>query len=129
MDGIDNSSPDIKYEYVLLFDFYGALLKDKNYVIFEDYTCNDMSLSEIAAEQGITRQGVRDSINRSAKKLIDCENKLGLIKRFEMAKSMVQTVKDEIQQIRMIDFDDAAQDIEPHLIAIDNVANSILDEL
>ena len=52
-------------EYALLYDFYGALLKDKNRSIFEDYMFNDMTLSEIAEERKITRQGVRDIVNRS----------------------------------------------------------------
>ena len=86
MENSVSVSPDVRYEYTLLFDFYGALLTDKNYSIFEEYTCNDMSLSEIASEYGITRQGVRDTINRSAKKLVEYEERLGLIRKFEAAK-------------------------------------------
>lgn len=120
------TSPDIRYEYTMLFDFYGALLKDKNYSIFEDYTCNDMSLSEIAAEYGITRQGVRDTINRSAKKLVEYEERLGLIKKFELAKHSVTCIKQEIAELK-----DNMNDmtcLDEHLDNIDRIATNILEE-
>ena len=46
----------------LLYDFYGELLTEHQRRIYEDVVCNDLSLSEIAQEQGITRQGVHDLI-------------------------------------------------------------------
>ncbi|HAP33218.1 MAG TPA: DNA-binding protein [Lachnospiraceae bacterium] len=66
----------------MLYDFYGPLLTDRNRQIFEDYIVNDMSLSEIADDIGITRQGVRDSIKRSEKALSHYEDKLQLVARF-----------------------------------------------
>ena len=58
----NDSSLSRMVEYALLYDFYGALLKDKNRAVFEDYMLNDMSLSEISQNFGITRQGVRDIV-------------------------------------------------------------------
>ena len=48
----------------LLYDFYGELLTEHQRRIYEDVVMNDLSLSEIAQEQGISRQGVHDLIRR-----------------------------------------------------------------
>ena len=47
-----------------LYDFYGELLTEHQKKIYEDVVFNDLSLSEIAAEQGISRQGVHDLVKR-----------------------------------------------------------------
>ena len=49
----------------LLFDYYGELLSEKQRVCFDLYYNQDLSLSEIASELGITRQGVHDSLSRA----------------------------------------------------------------
>jgi uncharacterized protein len=77
----------------LLFDFYGELLTNNNKEIFEDYIKNDMSLSEIAGELGISRQGVHDSIKRSTKVLNDYEKKLGLAVKFKLLKEKTREIK------------------------------------
>ena len=69
-------------EVSLLFDFYGELLKPSCRQAIDLYYNEDLSLAEIAAQTGITRQGVRDSIKRSEEKLFELEEKLGLFKRF-----------------------------------------------
>ena len=58
-------------EIALLFDFYGDMLTDKQRDVVELYYDNDLSLSEIAENEGITRQGVRDSIKRAEAQLLD----------------------------------------------------------
>ena len=62
-----------------LLDRYGALLSEKQYRILDGYYNNDLSLSEIAENEGITRQGVSDFVKRSEAQLIEFEEKLGLI--------------------------------------------------
>ena len=52
------------YEQTMLFDFYGELLTEHQRRIYEDVVYHDMSLGEIAEEQGISRQGVHDLIKR-----------------------------------------------------------------
>ncbi|WP_033166403.1 YlxM family DNA-binding protein [Clostridium sp. KNHs205] len=76
----------------LLFDFYGELLKDHNKQIFEDYILNDLSLGEIAALQGISRQGVYDIVKRGSKQLNDCEKKLGLARKFESTRQIAEEI-------------------------------------
>ena len=66
----------------MLMDFYGQLLTDKQLQALDMYYNEDLSLAEIAQEEGISRQGVRDSIKRGEKQLEEYEEKLGLAKRF-----------------------------------------------
>lgn len=60
-------------EVSLLFDFYGELLKPSGRQAIDLYYNDDLSLAEIAAQTGITRQGVRDSIKRCEQQLFDFE--------------------------------------------------------
>lgn len=90
-----------KVELSILFDFYGELLKNHNIHIFEDYVLNDLSLSEIAEEQGISRQGVYDIVKRCSKQLKECEEKLNLVKKFEETKEKVNRIKELTQKIKL----------------------------
>ena len=73
-------------EQTLLYDFYGELLNEHQKKVYEDAVFNDMSLSEIADEYGISRQGVHDTIKRVNKTLQGYEDKLHLIEKFNNAK-------------------------------------------
>lgn len=70
-----------------LLDRYGALLSDKQYRILDGYYNNDLSLSEIAENEGITRQGVSDFVKRGEAQLTEFEEKLGLIGTVKALKS------------------------------------------
>lgn len=65
----------------LLCQFYGKLLTKTQYEIIDDYYNNDLSLSEIAENHGITRQAVRDTLKKGEKKLFEYEEKLEFMKR------------------------------------------------
>ncbi len=69
-------------EQGLLYDFYGELLTEHQKKIYEDVVYHDLSLTEIAAENGISRQGVHDMIRRCNRILQEYENKLHLVARF-----------------------------------------------
>ena len=69
-------------EISLLLDFYGELLKPSVRETIDLYYNDDLSLSEVAAQCGITRQGVRDSVKRGEAQLFAYEEKLGLMRRF-----------------------------------------------
>lgn len=77
------------FEQALLYDFYGELLTPHQRSIYEDVVFNDMSLGEIAKEQGISRQGVHDLMKRCDKILQDYEAKLHLVERFSNAKEKI----------------------------------------
>ena len=69
-------------EVALLLDFYGGLLTEKQRAYMELYYNEDFSLAEIARENSITPQGVRDVISRGETMLRGVERKIGLIARF-----------------------------------------------
>ena len=69
-------------EPALLYDFYGELLTSKQRQVYESVVLEDYSLSEVAQELGISRQGVHDMIRRCNKILEDYEGKLHLVEKF-----------------------------------------------
>lgn len=98
-------------EQGLLYDFYGELLTEHQRKIYEDVVYNDLSLAEIAEENGISRQGVHDMVRRCNRTLQGYEDKLHLIERFmqvrvnvsriqELAEDLELTRKELITQIR-----------------------------
>jgi len=70
-------------EVALLLDFYGDMLTRKQGEFLGYYYNDDLSLSEIAENEGITRQGVRDAIKRAEGQLFEMENRLGMARRLE----------------------------------------------
>ena len=80
-------------EQGMLYDFYGELLTEHQRKIYEDVVLNDMSLSEIAEEQGISRQGVHDLVRRCDRMLQSYEERLHLIARFQKVKHTVEKIE------------------------------------
>ena len=79
-------------EQSLLYDFYGEMLNDHQRRVYEAAVFEDYSLSEIAAEAGISRQGVHDMLKRCNKALEDYEEKLHLVEKFQKAKNRVEEI-------------------------------------
>ena len=80
-------------EISYLLDFYGEMLTKKQHDFLIYYYDDDLSLSEIAENEGITRQGVRDSIKRAEQQLYDMEEKLGLAAKFcELKKNLGEII-------------------------------------
>ena len=65
-----------------LYDFYGELLTKRQRQVYEAVVLEDYSLSEVAQELGISRQGVFDMIKRCNKTLEEYEKKLHLVEKF-----------------------------------------------
>ena len=80
-------------EQGMLYDFYGELLTEHQKHVYEDVVLNDMSLSEIAEEQGISRQGVHDLVKRCDKTLAEYESKLKLVEKFHQTRRMVEEIR------------------------------------
>ena len=76
----------------MLYDFYGELLTQHQRRIYEDAVINDLSLGEIADEQGISRQGVHDLIKRCDKILNDYEDKLHLVAKFTRIRTKISKI-------------------------------------
>lgn len=121
-----NQKLDRIVELSLLFDFYGELLKDHKKQIFEDYILNDLSLSEIAEEQGISRQGVYDLVKRCSKELMEYENKLKLIEKFEHTKMMVNDIKVLSRQIEKELIENPKESLEK-VKKIEKISDEILE--
>jgi hypothetical protein len=79
-------------EQTLLYDFYGELLTDRQKKVYEDVIFNDYSCSEVAKEQGISRQGVHDMVKRIHHTLEDYEKKLHLVEQFTKTKHNVSMI-------------------------------------
>jgi predicted DNA-binding protein YlxM (UPF0122 family) len=109
-------------EQTLLYDFYGELLTKHQKKIYEDFVCNDLSLSEIAEEQGISRQGVHDLMKRSKKILEEYEQKLHLIEKFIATKGKIE----EINQL-LTDYDPNQK--KEVIEKIKDLTDHILEEL
>lgn len=74
---------DDRIEIGWLFDFYGPLLTERQRKLISLYCEEDYSLSEIAAQEGISRQGVYDAVHRGARQLEQYERQLGLLARYQ----------------------------------------------
>jgi hypothetical protein len=77
----------------MLYDFYGVLLTDHQRQIYEDVVFGDMSLGEIAEEQGISRQGVHDLIRRCDRTMEEYESRLHLLDKFSETKNQVEKIR------------------------------------
>lgn len=87
----------------LLYDFYGELLTQHQRRVYEDVVFNDLSLSEIAKEQGVTRQGVHDLVRRCDRILEGYEEKLHLVKKFQETRRLaneIQKLLEEYQETK-----------------------------
>ncbi|MGI6248799.1 MAG: YlxM family DNA-binding protein [Acutalibacteraceae bacterium] len=86
-------------EITLLLDFYGDMLTQKQRDFLGYYYNDDLSLSEIAVNEGITRQGVRDAIKRAETQLFEMESRLELVRRFEEMREGLGQIIDLAQEI------------------------------
>lgn len=77
----------------LLFDYYGGLLSEKNRRIYEASAVDDMSLSEIAEEAGISRQAVSETLRRIDGRLRRYEDELKLIEKSRRIGECVSAVR------------------------------------
>lgn len=85
-----------------LLDFYGSMLTQKQREVIEFYYNDDLSLSEIAENEGITRQGVRDAIKRAESQLLEMEDRLGFAGRYREEREGLARITAEAD--RIIDF-------------------------
>lgn len=105
-------------EQTLLYDFYGELLTEHQKQIYEDVVLNDYSFSEVALEQGISRQGVHDLIKRCNKILQEYESKLHLVEKFVTIKEQIEQMEKSLRETE-----------EPDKDALTQQLNAILENL
>ena len=102
-------------EQTLLYDFYGELLTERQQQVYESVVLEDYSLSEVAEDLGISRQGVHDMIRRCNHTLEEYEEKLHLVEKF-------LRIRKQTQRIRVLAEGYQAQEII-------KISNEILEEL
>ncbi len=86
-------------EIALLFSFYRNMLTERQADTVDLYYNEDLSLSEIGNDLGISRQGVRDNLKRAEAILYDTEERLGLAARFLSIKEKLNDIDDIIREI------------------------------
>ena len=110
----------------MLYDFYGELLTEHQKTIYEEAVFNDMSLSEIAEQYGISRQGVHDLLKRCDKILNEYENKLHLVGKFMKIKQSAGEIHRVLKEMDALE--DAGQ-MKNKCGEIRSLSNEILEEL
>ena len=89
-----------KVELAWLMAFYGGMLTDKQREVLTLHCEEDMSLAEIAQETGVSRQGVHDMLTRTAQRLTDMEEKLGVAARFRRMSNGLEKCRALLQEKR-----------------------------
>ena len=113
-------------EIIWMYDFYGEMLTEKQRRVFELYYEQDLSLAEIAENQNITRQGVRDSIKRAEAQMLEMEERLHLAARFRDMHDGLEAIRQAAQDIQM--FNDRtrfSRDIEQRAVRIVQLADEL----
>ncbi|MCI9417031.1 MAG: DNA-binding protein [Eubacterium sp.] len=113
---------EAKLKQAYLYDFYGELLNSHQRKVYEDFYFNDLSLGEIAEEEGISRQGVHDLVKRSSRALEGYEQKLHLVDKFLYIRDKVG----EIQRLARSYDQKNQQEIKTE---IEKISNEILEGL
>ncbi len=88
-------------EIVLLYDYYGDLLTDRQKECFELRYYQDFSLGEIGEELGISRQGVHDNLSRAEALLRDMEAKTGCAKRDQACRKAANDIMEAAKTLQI----------------------------
>lgn len=105
----------------LLFDFYGDLLTPHQREIYEDVICNDISCSEVAQREGVSRQNIHELVRKCRKQLDAYEETLHMMERF-------LKVRDLVDEIRLQAGKEPDDGLSPQK-AIMDLCDQILEEL
>ncbi len=114
-------------EMGILFDFYGKLLSDRQYLAIELYYIHDLSLGEIGEELKISRQGVYDTLKRAENKLYEYENNLGLVKKFYSSHKNIENIVKVSIEIKKLAEDINEDRIKRKAEEIYDIGSKILD--
>ena len=99
----------------MLLDFYGELLTEKQRSCFEMYYNEDLSLSEIAELQGISRQGVRDSLVRTESSLRETEEKIGMVAKYIQRRTVLAELEHTLDAL-IAATDGRSQELAEHVL-------------
>lgn len=99
----------------MLCEIYGNLLTEKQLEVLTDYYNNDLSLSEIAENNQITRQAVRDIIKKGENKLFELEEKLSFMEKMMKQEKVLEEVLNELTKIQEVSSDKKIEKILNHV--------------
>ena len=108
-----------KIKIGILYEIYGKLLTKRQQSILSDYCNEDFSLTEIAENNHITRQAVNDIVKKGENKLLEYEQKLGIMKKTIDQEKQIQNILSELSKIT-----DSSSDKK-----IEKILNSVRKEL
>lgn len=115
-------------DVVLLADYYGEMLTENQRKFIEYYYSDDLSLSEIAQNEGITRQGVRDAVKRAESQLYDMEKKLGFAERSRKVNEALGSILESVEEINSYNMNiSLSREVNDAVVNIKSVINA-LDE-
>ncbi len=86
MNNIDN--------LIILFDYYGELLTNKQKEYFKEYYFDNLTLSEIAENNEISKNAVSKELKLVSEKLLDFENKLNIYSKDKRIKRIIDKIED-----------------------------------
>ncbi len=117
---------DLKISYLL--DFYGEMLTEKQRDFLSYYYNDDLSLSEIAENEGITRQGVRDAIKRAETLLYEMESKLGFAAKLDGIKENLRQIIACAESINAYNLDHGlSREINETTVRIKSLALDVIE--
>lgn len=112
----------------ILYDFYGDMLTEKQRDFLNYYYNDDLSLAEIAENEGITRQGVRDAIKRAEAQLYDMEAKLGFVEKFGKIEARMNEIIDCADKINAYNLEhDLSREVNESSVRIKSLALSVIE--
>lgn len=115
-------------DIVLLTDYYGEMLTDNQRKFLDYYYNDDLSLSEIAENEGISRQGVRDAVKRAETQLLDMENKLGIAARSRHIKDGFSEILECVDEINNYNMNVAlSREVNDAIVRIKSIILSLED--
>ena len=87
-------------EMLLLFDYYGDMLTERQRMCLDLRYNQDLSLAEIAEELGVSRQGVHDNIIRAEAHLAKMESKTGCVRRYLQSRGAMRLILQTVEQLQ-----------------------------
>ena len=104
-------------ETILLFDYYGRMLTDKQKEYLDLRYNQDLSLGEIGEELGISRQGVHDNLSRTEALLQNMESKTGCVRRDRACRKAAAQINELALQLAQVN-DENISDLARQILAV-----------
>jgi len=112
-------------EISMLCQIYGKVLTEKQYELLNDYYNNDLSLSEIAENNNITRQAVRDIRKKGENKLYELEENISLMRKSFEDKKIINKIEKNLSEIEKMSNSNKIEQNEKILKIIEDIKKQL----